>query len=938
MASTSNVDSPVHSDSLSALKRFAIGAGIVWTLIIGGSLWWNLYLDHQQSLELAHKEAIANFNKDQGFRLWGTRHGGVYVPISEETPPSPYMSHIEERDIETPSGKKLTLLNPAYMVRQLMEDYNELYGIRGKITGKVVLRPGNAPDDWESDALDRLAAGADEVMEITEIDNEPYMRLMRPMYMVEGCDKCHGHLGFKTGDFRGGVDVSIPLTPYFERENERKGVLWGSHAAIWLLGLFGIGFGARQTQRHIVGSLTANRSLKESEERLQIIGESAPAPLLIARRDDAVIVYKNGRAANFFGYRAGEMIGKQISDLLVNKEDASKLKAGLDALGEVNDYEVDFYRADGTQRTGQVSLQLLNWDGQDAMLAAITDITQRKEVERKIQALNEELEERVEERTLALENELQIRRRAEEMSRQYSERLKNVLDTAADGIITIDTKGQIETFNKAAERIFGFSRDEIIGQNISLLMPDGPAKDHDNFIQRFVQTGEQNIIGVGREVIAERKNGDQFPLYLAVSTAEVDGKRFFTGIVRDMTDAKKTENALRIARDQAQNANRAKSEFLSSMSHELRTPLNGILGFAQLLEFNPKIPLSEQQTEYVGHILTAGNHLLSLINEVLDLSKIESGNISLSIEAINPQVSIDDCVSLVRPMAEKHGITIIDKTKNTEVATILADMGRFRQIMVNLTSNAIKYNKPGGTVTIEAEPSPNRDSLYRFSVTDTGYGIPDDKIGDLFEPFNRLGAEGGEIEGSGIGLTITRMLVELMDGSIGVRSKTDVGTTFWIDLPVATLENTPEAPAEKNSDDTGNLTIMAGQHTLLYVEDNPANLKLMTEVIGNFDNLTMLSATNAEDGLTIARKERPSVIVLDINLPGMDGFQALARLQYNERTADIPVIALSASAMPKDVERGLKAGFQNYLTKPIKIPRLIQAINVALKSKGLPVN
>jgi len=924
----------IQKKSLTALKRFSIGALIIWTLIIGSSLWWNLYLDHEQTMALAHKEALAHFNKDQAFRLWGTRHGGVYVPVSEDTPPSPYMAHVAERDIETPSGKKLTLLNPAYMVRQLMTDYASLYGVRGKITGKVVLRPGNIADDWESDALDRLAAGADEVLEITDIENQPFLRLMRPMYMEEGCDKCHGHLGFKTGDLRGGVGVSIPLAPYFSQEESRSGVLLGSHSALWLLGMMAIGLRARQVRRQISSAAIADQNLKENEEQLRIITESAPAPLLMVRKSDSKIVYENGRATAFFGTRKGEILGRSSDDLLVHKEDQKKLTAGLDALGQVNDYEVEIALQDGASKTCLISLQPLTFNGEEAILAAITDITQRKQAEQEIHALNEVLEKRVTERTIELEHELQVRRKAEEMAHQYGERLKNVLDTAADGIITINTKGNIESFNNAAERIFGFNSKEALGQNISMLMPDTTANEHDNYIERYMRTGVENIIGMGREVIAQRKNGDQFPLYLAVSTVEVDDTRFFTGIVRDMTSAKKTENALRIARDQAQNANRAKSEFLSSMSHELRTPLNGILGFAQLLEYNPKHPLNNQQTEYVGHILTAGSHLLSLINEVLDLSKIESGNISLSIESVNPRASVKTCLSLVAPIADKQGISLIDKTADIDLAHIMVDLGRFQQILVNLASNAIKYNKPNGSVTIEAGPSPDRESLFRFSVTDTGFGIPEDSIGKLFEPFNRLGAEAGEIEGSGIGLTITRMLVELMDGSIGVRSKTNEGSTFWIDLPVAALNKENQQSEEiEPENELRDLSVMVGQHTVLYVEDNPANLILMEEVLERFDNVTMLSAPNAEEGLRIAYSEKPSIIIMDINLPGMDGFEALHELKVDEDTVDIPVIALSASAMPNEISKGLKAGFQNYLTKPLEIPLLVQALNVALQSR-----
>ncbi len=220
-------------------------------------------------MDLARKEALAHFNKDQGFRLWGTKHGGVYVSVTKETPPSPYMEHVPERDIQTPSGKALTLLNPAYMVRQLMEDYKVLYGIRGKITGLVVLRPGNAPDKWETAALKAMKGGAKEFREVADIDGRPFLRLMRPMYMEKGCEKCHGHLDFKEGDFRGGVGVAIPLAPYLAAEHASDLALYGSHGFIWFLGLALIGFGTRQSHNHITENLRAGAEIRELNAELE---------------------------------------------------------------------------------------------------------------------------------------------------------------------------------------------------------------------------------------------------------------------------------------------------------------------------------------------------------------------------------------------------------------------------------------------------------------------------------------------------------------------------------------------------------------------------------------------------------------------------------------------------------------------------------------------
>jgi signal transduction histidine kinase/ActR/RegA family two-component response regulator len=385
------------------------------------------------------------------------------------------------------------------------------------------------------------------------------------------------------------------------------------------------------------------------------------------------------------------------------------------------------------------------------------------------------------------------------------------------------------------------------------------------------------------------------------------------------------------ARGRAEKSDMAKSEFLSSMSHELRTPLNSILGFGQLLETDPDVITDKNKSESVEQIVHAGRHLLELVNEVLDLSRIESGNLDLTPVVVSVEDSVKVCLSLSDPLARQRSIRIETSLNGTEGTYVVADLTRFRQILLNLISNAIKYNRTGGSLRVSSSPS-KRD-MVRIVVSDSGPGLSEDQIKQIFEPFNRLAAVNSKIEGTGIGLTITKRLVEMMGGLIGVESQPGKGSSFWFELPIANApaetENTKPV-AENNTQEWQSADI----RRILYIEDNEANLVLMSNFIARRPDLLLLTATSAESGLELARTEIPDLILMDIHLPGMSGYDAVSSLRQNPGTRSIPVIAVTARATNFDLKLGDEAGFDAYITKPIELDLLYAEIERLLDKQN----
>lgn len=494
---------------------------------------------------------------------------------------------------------------------------------------------------------------------------------------------------------------------------------------------------------------------------------------------------------------------------------------------------------------------------------------------------------------------------------------KSTLDEHA--IVSIaDIAGNITYVNDKFCNISGYSREELIGHNHRILKSGEHSTE---FYENLWST-----ISSGKPWNGEIKNLKKDGGYYWVDATIVPfmnekGKPFqYVAIRTDITDRV-------LAMEEAEEANRAKSDFLSSMSHELRTPLNAIIGFGQLLSTDTEHPLNDDQLESVGQIKKGGEQLLELINEVLDLAKIESGKLGVSIEDVMPFDVVDACLSTARELGRKNDILINDECLNyitpENPCIIKVDQNRLRQVLLNLLSNAVKYNNPGGEVTLKCEHRKN--GFLRFSIIDNGLGIAESNKDNLFVPFSRLNAEDTTIEGTGIGLTITKRLVDLMDGNIGFSSSIGEGSTFWVEFPLSDgVPVVSDSDIEKAKTEASNS--ITSQSTVLYVEDNPANLKLLEKVFKRISSVNMISAHTAELGLIMAEQEMPDLILMDINLPGMDGIEALQQLKLSEKLRHIPVLAVSANAMPHDIEKAMKVGFEGYISKPFQVKEIIDVV------------
>jgi PAS domain S-box-containing protein len=861
--------------------------GLLWSLIVGCSLLWNQHLIRQQVYLFAHHEAETIINKDLTFRRWATGHGGVYVPPTEQTPPNPWLT-VSKRDVVTTNGDKLTLMNPAYMTRQVMNLFSEQYGGKGHITSLLLKNPGNAPDAWEKAALQQFEKGMTSVHELTAINGAPHYRLILPMKMEKGCLKCHADTMIPVGGIRGGISASVPLKPYLKSADAGlRGVELG-HGAIWLLGMVGITITSAVYLRQQRLSQQAEDDLRAQEALYASLTTASPTGVFQADLHGACC-YVNDRWSVITGLQLEQAFGQGWLQA-VHPEDRVKVfdEWQRSVAGQCSfSLEYRFIRPDGSVSWvyGQTAEIFDSKGGIVGYVGTITDITKHKQTE------------------AALADQALFLRESQSIAQlggwkanpatnmlYWTDEVYRLLEHPADQVLNLE----------AGLRYFDLQDQSQVMQALQAAFTHGSS---------FKRTCRMISAG-GRRFWGELR---------CIGRLEGPDGSYIAGTLQDITDHKQIEELLISAREVAEATSRAKTELLGTISHELRTPLNGVMGGVQLLEMTE---LSGEQDEYLQMIKISAANELALVNDLLDLAGLEVSGLTVASAPFNLLESISLAITLHRTALETRGLPFTTSLPENLAQSVVGDGRRLTQIVANLLGNAIKFTEQGGiALSAEITPCGGTDLRLRLCVSDTGIGIAAADLQRIFDPFVQADMSSTRrFGGTGLGLAICRRLAERMGGSIRVDSVPGEGSSFTLELPLqfAALESAPV------SDETPLSPVWHGPRlTVVIAEDNLTSLKAAAGLVGKL-GLKVLCAEDGKQALAYWMSGGVDAILMDIQMPVMDGSEATRFIRQQEQGSTIhtPIIALTAHAMVGDRERLLAEGFDGYVAKPFLINEL----------------
>ncbi|MCX2860780.1 PAS domain S-box protein [Paucibacter sp. PLA-PC-4] len=644
----------------------------------------------------------------------------------------------------------------------------------------------------------------------------------------------------------------------------------------------------------------AEHQAESDSQRFRTLFQTAPAAMSIVSLADQRLLDINEAFQSFAGLTRQEIIGRDAFEEGLwpgDQERADFVREFRDS-GRVRNFQMRGTDHVGKQRDYLLQADRVEFAEQACVLTIASDVTELRDAQR--------------------------------MLNDREKQLSGLVETAMDAIISIDSQHRVRLFNRAAAELFQVSELDAMDSNIERFIPSrlrGGHMEHVNEFARFGSTARR--MGGLHTLAGLRADGTEFPIEASISRLCQDDSVLMTVVIRDATEMRRAEQG-RLAQAAAESASLAKSEFLSRMSHELRTPLNAVLGFSQLLQSDVKDPLSASHQNQIDHIRRAGWHLLALVNDVLDVSKIEAGKVDVEESSVDVPDLLDEVVRISEPAASQLGVVIATTYRRSEGVLVWADPRRLRQVMINLLSNATKYNRPGGRVEIGI--SIEEDQTH-IDVQDTGIGMSAKQMAHLYEPFNRLGRESIAVEGTGLGLALTKQLVQLMHGRLDITSEEGLGTRVRVTMP----SHDSIAPSSAFSPLVTQQTAVSDESlptgVVLYIEDNPVNLLLVEQLLLRWPGVVLAQAENGMDGIALARTVEPDLILLDMRLPDMDGVAVLAALSGEGGGVGCPVIALSASAMPDEVGAARKAGAFDYWTKPLDFEHFLREMRRLLRSK-----
>ncbi len=877
---------PGPKTSYRSLYLYTLFATLVWSLLMALSGLWSVHVGQRQMQTMVENEARTHFNKDQAFRFWSASHDGVYVPITRKTPPNPNLSHVPERDIMTPSGRQLTLMNPAYMMQQLMTDYEKLYGIKGRITGLKVLNPLNTPDAWEKKALLAFEKGVQEVKEYTEIEGKPYLRLMRPMITKRGCVKCHAVQGYREGDIRGGVGISLPLTPYITVNQKTKNHTLIAYAAIWLVGLIVTTFVYRRAKYRRNEQLTYEDQLGKWVR----IFEHAKWGIMVSGTESSSLDMMNPAFADLHGYTVEELTGKPLP-VLVEKSGRDDVSAHFMVAHEKghHTFESLHLRKDGSTFPVILDVTVVGEKNDAAayQIVNVQDISARKDVEN------------------------QIAEARDEWIRTFN--------AISDIVIILDPNLRVIKTNTATEKHFNVLPGDLTGRKcFELFHKTSSPCDECPAVKSIVDLSPHT---------AQIEQHNQTCSYLASSSPLLDEAGNLAGIVHVAKDITKQKN-LELQLRQAQKME-AIGTLAGGIAHDFNNLLAPILGYAEILQetLNPKT----KEGHRVHEIYKAGLRAKDLVKQILGFSRQAEQKLSL----IEPHLIIKEALKLLR--ASIPTTIEIKEDIDSHSGKIMADPTQIHQVIVNLCTNAYQaMQNTGGILGVSLQPLVLSEddvvakvklepgSYLMIEVSDTGPGMTPDIIEKIFNPYFTTKSKKG---GTGMGLATVDSIIKDHGGHISVYSEPGTGTTFHVYLPRVEGE---EAADKESLNETQGLT---GTERILIVDDEEAIAQLEREMLESLGyKVSMQTESVTAWQIFESDPESFDLVITDMAMPHMTGME-LAKNILSVRQ-NFPIILCTGFSEMLNKEQARDLGIREYLMKPVVKNKLAKTIRQVLNNRG----